>query len=246
MNDNEEFKALVPQDTKEKIEKLLAELESYKEFTVKTETEAQNLNGIMVAYKGQMKKIDTLRKEAIKPYYPKYKYLNDVYNDVIKKVKHFVNNCDVALGKFERDQRIKRQAEQAKLDAIAAEKRRKEDEAARKEAEKISKYTEDGRTEMAEKAEARMEEHIEHAEITVAPVVEETKLENTHFQEKYTASVTDKKEAVEHCIQFPHLIEMVNLNLNGLERLQKASNGKLEIPGIKFEFQLKTRSRTQF
>jgi len=245
MNDNEEFKALVPQDTKDKIEKLLAELESYKEFTVKTETEAKNLNNIMVAYKGQMKKIDTQRKEAIKPYYPKYKYLNDVYNDVIKKVKSFVNNCDVALGKWEREQRIKRQAEQAKRDAEAAEKRRKEEEAARKELEKAEKYKDVGRTDMAEKAEARADEHFEKAEKTVAPAVEETKLANTHYVETYIASIVNKKAAVNYCLSIPALEGCIDINLKALERQQKAAEGKWEIPGIKFESPLKTRSRTQ-
>lgn len=240
----EELKALVPQETKDKIDKLLAELESYKEFTVKTEPEAQNLNGVMVAYKGQIKKIDALRKEAIEPYYPKYKYLNDVYNGVIKKVKHFVNNCDVALGIWERDQRTKREAEQKKREAEAAEKRRKQEEAARKEAEKAEQYRKEGREEMAEKAEARAEAKIEEAETTVAPTVEETKLDSTYFVEKYIATVTDKAEAVKYCLSIPALEGCVDINLKAIERQQNAAQGKWEIPGIRFEKKLGSRSRT--
>lgn len=241
---SEELSALVPQDTKELITKILADLGSYKQFTVTTEPEAHKLNGVMVHYKKEMKIIDDMRKKAIEPYYPKYKYLNDVYNGVIKKVKSFVDKCDVGLGNFEREERIKRQAEQAKRDAEASEKRRKEEEAAKKEAEKVEQYKKEGRTGMAEKAEARVEKHIEQSESTVAAQVEETKLDSTHFVEKYVATVTDIKAAVEYCLSIPALEGCVNIDLKSLERQQKAANGKWVIPGIKFEKQLKSRSKT--
>jgi len=240
---SEELSALIPQRDKEKISTQLAELESCKKFTVTNDSEFQKLNGLMVYYKREKKIIEAMRVEAIKPYYPKYDYLSKFYNGIINKIKNFINNCDVGLGNYERAERIKRQAEQAKRDAEASEKRRKADEAARKEAEKVEQYKEEGRTEMAEKAEARVEKHIEQAETTVAAQVEETKLENTHFVEKYVATITDIKAAVEYCLSIPALGGCVNIDLKALERQQKAADGKWVIPGIKFDKQLKSRSR---
>jgi hypothetical protein len=245
MTENGEFYALIPQDKKDEINNLLMELDSYKEITVRNDEENRNLNAIMVGYKGQIKKIDALRKKAIEPYYPQVTYFNKFYNGVIARVKSFVNNCDVALGKYERDQRIKRQAEQAKRDAAATEIRRKKEEAARKEMEKAKRYAARGRTKMSAEAEARAEEKIEEAEQAVAPIVEETKLDSTSFVTKYVATVTDKAGAVEYCLSIPALEGCVDLNLKAIERQQNAAQGKWEIPGINFEKQLKSRSRTQ-
>lgn len=241
---SEELSALVPQTDREKISNVLATLESYRKVTITNDAEFQNANDAITGLKKTKKNLDSDRKEKLLPHAARTNYINGEYQPVIKAVQNGINNIDVGMGNYQRELRKKAQLEQAKRDAEAAEKRRKEEETARKEAEKVAKYEEEGRTEMADKAKARQEFHQEQAETTIAPQVEPQKLEGTHFVEVYTARITDKVKAVEFLMSRPEYEECVSINLKPIEKAQKSAKGKIVFPGIEFNVTESSRTRT--
>jgi hypothetical protein len=248
---SEELSALIPQTDREKLQNVLKDLESYKEITITNDVEFKNAGSAIATLKKTKNDLDLDRKEKVDPLNAKVNYINGQYNPIIKvSIQNAINKLDVAMGNYQRKLMIEREAEQKKRDAEAAETRRKLEEAARKEAEKIQKYEEEGRTELAQKAEARFEKHIEQAETTVAAKVEEVKVAGTGFRTYYTAEYiqpmdSSKIKAIQACLKNPILVPHVHIDLKALAQLQKKVEGTLHVDGIKFEKKYGTITRTK-
>ena len=124
--------------------------------------------------------------------------------------------------------------------------RRQEEERARKEAEKVQKYTEQGRPEMAEKAQARMDTAQNISQNIVAPIVQNTaKVGGTTFKKVYKVNVLDLKMAVKSCLENDILSNYVDLDVKGIERLANAQKGKLSIEGIQIVEDVQVGMRTK-
>jgi len=240
----ETLSALIPQTDREKIKNVLTTLESYRKVTITNDSEFQNANDAITGLKKTKKNLDNDRKEKLLPHKTRTDYINEEYQPVIKAVQNGINNIDVGMGNYQRELRKKAQAEQAKLDAEAAEKRRKADLAAKMEADKVKKYEDEGRQELADKAKARQEAQQEQAETTIAPQVEPQKLKGTYFVEVYTARVTDKQKAVEFLMSRPEYEDCIDINLKPIERAQKGAKGKIVFAGIEFQITESSRTRT--
>ena len=241
---SEELSALIPQTDRERISNVLATLESYRQVTITNDAEFQNGNVAITELKKSYKELDADRKLKKAPHKERGDYVDNTYNPVLKAIKNGINNFDVGMGNYQRELRKKAQAEQAKLDAEAAEKRRKADLAAKMEADKVKKYEDEGRQELADKAKARQEAQQEQAETTIAPQVEPQKLKGTYFVEVYTARVTDKQKAVEFLMSRPEYEDCIDINLKPIERAQKGAKGKIVFAGIEFQITESSRTRT--
>lgn len=248
---SEELSSLIPQTDREKLQNVLKDLESYKEVTVTNDTEWQNAVNKMAELKKVKKDLDKDRAAKVKPYKEKFDYINNNYNPIIKNsIGNAITVLDVAIGKYLRQKRIENEKIQAKRDAEAKKKREEEEQRARHDLEVANKLREEGKDASAEKREADAREHLDKAETTVAPVVEEITVAGTHFVEEYEASYIkpedeSKMNAVRCCLSNPILFPHVYIDLKALEKMQKSSKGKLQVDGIKFELKLRSRTRTK-
>lgn len=241
---SEELSALIPQTDREKLKNILVDLESYAGITITNDAEFVNANAHMAELKKTYKGLEADRKAKGQPYKEKVDYINGEYNSITKAVKNGIYNFNVALGNYERQLRIKRQQEQAKRDAEAAEVRRKQEEAEQRELEKKRKYEAEGRTKLAEQAAARAEAHKERSESTVAAQVETPKLEGTHFVPDYEIEIVNKTELVYFLLSKPEYEDWVDIKTKKIEAEQKSKKGKMVFPGAKFTEKLDTRTRT--
>lgn len=225
---------LIPVETKEKLEQALEFFHSLKE--VKFENDEQYKKGLELvkSVKKYIKEIDDDRKSLVKPFNEKVSEINGECNGVINKLKNAENVIKNGMGKYFREEEIKRIEAQRKLEAEAEKKRHQEAERARKEGEKAEAYREQGRDEMADKAEARAETAATIASTIVSPVVENSaKAKGTSFRTVYKVRVDDLTVAADFCLSNQLLVQYVQLDVKGIERLANAQKGKLEIPGIK-------------
>jgi DNA repair exonuclease SbcCD ATPase subunit len=223
---------LIPRTSIELMEAALEYLNSIREIIIKTQPEYEEAASVCKQIKGHINTLEKNRKELVEPYNKKVKAINDKYKEVTTKLQNGDGHIRQAMSAYYQEQERKRQEEQRKLQAEADEKRRKAEEAARKEAEKVEQYRQEGREEMAQKAEARMETAVEVATTTVAPEVEQKKVSGISYRTEYECHVKDHKAAVLFCIDSPNFVGTVLIDIKAIERAAKAFKGKLSIPGI--------------
>lgn len=228
----EEKNALIPQETREKLMEVLIHCADIKELKITTDEEDNACSRIVGELVASKKELETARKALVGPLNAQVKDINAEFKAVTSKVENAITVTKRGMGKYYQAKEAARVKKQQEEQAKADEARRKQEEAERKEREKAEKYREEGRTEMADKADARADEHAEIAETTVAEVVEQKKPDNTVYVDKWVAEEDDKKAAVMACVENPMLIEAVSLNLKVLERVRAATKTDLPIPGI--------------
>jgi hypothetical protein len=235
--------SLIPVEEMQKMEAATQYLESVRELSVTNDEEAQNANEVIRTVKKTRSELDARRKEIGRPYYDKYKQVNDEYARVLTALDNGAKVISRGLIAWQREEERKRREAEAKARAEAEEKRRKAEEKARAEAAKADTYREQGREEMAEKADARAESHFEAATTTVSPVVPQKKLAGASFVKKYVAEMKDMDKAVAFCMARPELRQFVSIDLKGLERIQNAAKGNLKVEGVEFKEDMSLRNR---
>lgn len=224
---------LIPQSSIELMKTALHFLDTMQKVNIRTQDEYENAVGICKQIKSHINSLEKDRRSLVAPYNKKVTAINGKYKDVTSKLKNGDEHIRLAMREYHQEQVLKRQEEQRKREAEAAEIRRKAEKKARLEAEKAAKYREMGREEMAEKAEARVETAVEVAQTTVAPEVEEKKVSGVSYRTKYECVVEDKKTAIHFLVDNPMFIDHVIVDTKAIERAAQAFKGKLEIPGLK-------------
>lgn len=223
---------LIPRASLDLMEAALTYLDTIEEVKIRNHHEYEEAAGICKQIKTHINTLEKSRKELVDPYNKKVSAINAKYKDVTNALQNGDGHIRRAMSTFYQEQERKRQEEQRKRDAEAAELRRKAEEKARLEAEKAEQYRQQGREEMAEKAEARMETQIEIATTVVAPEVEQKKVSGISYRTEYEARINDKKAAVLFCIENPSFIDTVTIDIKAIERAAKAFKGNLAIPGM--------------
>lgn len=171
----------------------------------------------------------------MKPYKDKSSYIDaefkkvrDPLNDIEKKIKF-------AMGKWVRDQEMKRIEVQLKREAEAEEARRKAEEKAAKERKKEEEYRNSGREDLADKAAARAATSETVAENHVAEIVEDTtKKKGVSTKKVYKVAVSDFNLAVNSCLTNSMLTNFVTINIPGIEGIVNKLKGQVgDIPGLR-------------
>lgn len=209
--------------------------------------------------KQDAKALDELRKQITRP-------LDDLKTKTIAyyqpSVNNFLNSVTFYTGllnKWDDEIEAKRKAEQARLDAIAAEERRKKEEAARKaeeaaraKADEMRKQAEiaaaEGDTKAAEKLQARAEsteakgqdkaEDLRAtADMTAAPVVVAAApaVKGVSKRKTYSANVVDLMALVKAVAAGQQPIECLQANQTFLNQQAKAFKENLNIPGVELD-----------
>lgn len=231
--DATEVKSIVTTEVRALMNQALEFVGTIVEVKPKTDAEYQNAVELCRVCKKHINDLESARKDQVKPLNDEVKAINGEYSTVTTRLLNGETVLKRAMSVYAQEQERKRIEEQRKRDAEAAEARRKAEEAARKEAEKAEAYRQQGRDDMAEKADARVEAHIDRAVNTVAVEVESTaKAAGASYRKDYVFTIVDKRAAILHCIDNPMFADHVALDVKALEKIAKASKGKLVIPGI--------------
>lgn len=225
--------ALISADAVKKITESLKLLDSIESVEVKTEDQYDNAGKLQRDIQGANKEIEELRKADVSPLDVKVKQINEKYKGVQAQLLNGKTKIGDAMKVYYVEQDNKRKEKQRLIDADIEEKRQKAVAAAQAERDKAEKYEAEGRTAMAEKAEARADTKMEEAVTTVAPVLAEKKTSGIHYQDTFSAEITDFNEAVKTLMASPFLIGNVNINIKGLNAAIKKVKGKIELPGFK-------------
>jgi len=230
----EENTVLVPQQAKDLIKEALGFLDSIQEIVIKDESQYQNAVKSCQEIKRLNKLLEGEKKTLTEPYYRPYKDIMAEFKDPIDSLKGGETKFKRAMTAYAQEKQRRQIAEQRKRDAEAAEIRRKAEEKAQKEAEKADEYRNQGKTEMAEKADMRAETALEKAVETVAPEVEDqTKAKGLSFRTDYVCEIEDKKAAILFMVENPMFIDSLDIDIGALNRAAKTFKGNLVIPGIR-------------
>jgi len=227
--------SLIPIKTKEHIERALEFFHTLKEIRFTNEVEYENGILLCKSVKGHINIIDKDRKELVKPLNDNITEINGECNVVIKKLQHAEAVIKKGMAEYFQTKERQRIEEQKRLEAETEERRRKELERARREQEKADAYREQGREEMAQRAEARAETAASISKTVVAPIIQNmAKVAGTSFKVIYKIEVINKVDAIKACLSDEILVQYINIDIKGIERLANSptQKGKLSINGI--------------
>ena len=231
---NEGTTSLIPVETQNKLDQALEFFNSLREIKFTNQQEYERGTEKLSEIKGIINGIESDRKELVKPFNQKVKVINNAVKDVREKLENAEKVIKRGMSDYYIAEQRRQQEEQRRLEAEAEERRRREEEKARKEQEKADAYREQGRDEMADKAEARAQTSQEIADTLVAPVVEnKAKQSGTSFTTVYRVEVTDSQKAISALTSNPLLAKYVTIDVKGVERLVAAQKGELSIDGIR-------------
>lgn len=230
----EKLSSLIKKESQDKMQAALTLLDSIKEVEIKTQDQYDNAINIQKDLKKAYKGLEDDRKAIVKPINDKVSQVNAKFKEVTMKLTKGGNTISAATNKWDQEQRRLADLEQKKREAEAEAKRVKLQKAAEAEAEKIAKYEAEGKTELAEKAQARMEDKQDEAATTVAAEVEKTQASGVSYRYDCDIEVTDSDLAIKSLLASPMTASMVSIDTVALKKMVKAIKGKgIDIPGIK-------------
>jgi len=176
--------------------------------------------------------VERLRKEVKAPYLEKGKRIDQFFNTIKTAITSARNQYNREMVAWQNHKAEQRRKEQARLQAEADERRRREEERARKEREKAEGYRQQGRWEMASKAEGRAEAREEKADMTVAPTIAEDapKAEGTTIVKTWKGQITDEGKFVEHMAKEGRF-EFLKPDTSAWNRQAKVVKRALTVPG---------------
>ena len=228
-----EQNSLIPVESMQLMAQALDFFGTITSVTITNDAENENISALNKKVKGYIKDLEADRKVIVGPYNDKVSSINSEYKTVREKLENAGKKIDSALGIYYQEKLRIAAAAQARVDAEAAEIRRKAEEAALKELEKAQTYEAEGRQELADKAQARAEEKITVAQTAVAPVVQAPpKIQGQSFRTDYIVEILNKETAVKAMIGNPVYAAMISIDIVKLQALAKTLNGKLGIPCV--------------
>ena len=233
MSTQVETKELIPLSSKNLIEEAVKFLGDIQEIKIENDQQYNNALELCKSIKSKANGLEKDRKVIVAPLNQDVKTINAEYKSVTLKLDNAERRIKSAASVYWSEKERKRLEEQRKRDAEAEEQKRKAEEAARKEMEKEQSYREQGRDDMADKAAARAETHIDRATNTVALEVEKMKVSGVHYRTDYEVQVLDKRAAVNDLMASNNFSEHVIIDVKAIAKVAKAFKGKLNIDGLK-------------
>ena len=222
---------LIPFEKKERLEKALEWCESLREITIDNQEQYDNAVDLCKQVKTGINSLESDRKELVKPYKDKTSKIDAEYREVRTDLQNAEKVIKDGMNKFWRQQEMKRIEEQKKREAEAEKERKKAEEKAEAERLKAEAYREQGREDMAAKAEARAET-AETVSSSIAPVaVENTaKTSGVSYRTVYKVTVINHSRAIEALAKNEMFHQFLEVDVKGLEKMVNSSKGKLKLP----------------
>lgn len=223
---------LIPVEAQEKVTTMVEYAASIKEIVIKTNGEAEAASEQLKIVSGHIRDTEAERKRIKEPYLQRGKEIDAWFKPKDAALKNAKHNLDVALRKFQIMLEDKRRKEQEELNRRAEEERRKKEEAERREREKAEAYRQQGREDMAAKAEMRAEARAMEAETTVAPVAQviEPKLA-THTRANWKCEITDPIQFVNWIAKDPTRYHLLQPNQTACNAWAKSIRREEVFPG---------------
>ena len=243
MADQVETRELIPAEKKERLGEVVAHMAGMQEIVVTNDSEQENAAALLTDLKGWKKELVASRQELTGDLKAQVKEIESTYRPVVQSIENMIDKTGDAVGLYQAEVERKRREEEERKEAEAEAARKREAERAEKAIDKAAELREAGKDEQADKQEAKAEAHLSAAEETVAEVPEERKPTGTSFTGYYEAKVTDRVQAIPAMMANPIVAECVTIDLKNLCKLQQATKGKIEIPGITFTRRLRPVSR---
>lgn len=197
-------------------------------WCVKTKEEYTNSRELCKVIKGKSADLLSTRKTLTKPYKDDAIAIEKEFNPLIDKLNNVRGKIDTASSIWFQAEERKRLLEERKRQAEVEEKKRLETEREEKERKKADEYREQGKEKLADKAEARADDHADQAINTVAAEVDEVKVKGLYYRTDYEVKVIDKEKAVNSCMASQKYQNHVILDLKALAIVAKANNGVLD------------------
>lgn len=232
MEEKTKLSDLIPVESIQKMQSALKELETISSVEIKNNEEYSGAAEMQITLKRAIKDIESDRKETVLPFNEKVKAINEKFKSVMDRLDNGVSKIGSAMIEWKRKEDLRIAEERRIAEAKAEEARRKAEAAAQKELEKAQAYRDQGREEMAEKAEARAETKSEEAISVVAPEIEKQKVPGISYRSDFSIEVIDKEAAIPAMLANPAYADFVIIDEKGLNRMVKAVKGKMLIPGI--------------
>ena len=170
------------------------------------------------------KKVEEFRKKAVAPINEQKQKIQDAFNPLLDKLQNAINNLNLQLSLY--------QKEQDRLNKEAEEKRAAE-EAERKRvyAEKIKAAQTQEELAAVMKEKDTAEKELEQAP---APIVTQTKADKSvAITTNYRVEVVDPAALIAFLAQRPEFVSWVSFKDKEISKYLKMTDGKVEIPGTK-------------
>ncbi len=224
---------LVPVELLKKAEEALELCTTAEKLTINTQEEYDNASEFAMDIKEASKSLDDSRKEYGDPHRLKTKAINDHFNPVIKSLGNGETVIKKALGVFFQKKEAIRLAEERKLQAEADAREAKFQAQAEKELEKAETYREEGREDMAQKAEIRAETKFDQSFGVVADTVEDTtKKSGMSYVDTYEVTIVNMKKAIQALLESPSTDYLVTIDEPALKKALIATKGNMKIDGV--------------
>jgi hypothetical protein len=208
---------LIPTDSQQLITETLSFCKSIAEITINNTQEYVNASEFTKKVQVYLKNLDNDRKKLVKPYNDTVKDVNNAYKEPLDALKNIRIKLRDATKGYDK-----------KIEDEAKEKQRIADEAAEKERQRL----------LDESKKEGQEDLKQTAETIKTPVVkvEETpKVEGRHFNRYWRVEVMDKAEFTRWCV-INGEIQYLEIDTRALDKIAQATEGKIDMPGIKINF----------
>jgi uncharacterized membrane-anchored protein YhcB (DUF1043 family) len=229
----EQVKDLIPIDVHDECKNVIDYLNSIVEFKIETPEQYENAGNILVEIKRKLNELETKRKDIVKPFNDKVKLVNEYIKQYTTKLENAESTFKKSRTTWFAEQERKRIEAQRKAEAEAAEERRKAEEKANAERAKAESYREQGRDDLADKAEARAETAETIALNTVAPVIEAINTGKSSMKKVWRIEVINKQKATEAIASNAALSCFLQIDIKGLEKFANVTKGNLVIEGCR-------------
>jgi hypothetical protein len=182
---------------------------------------------------GHIKAIEEERERIKRPHIDIGRSIDAYFKPPSNALANAKQCLNQALLAYQRKKAEERAKEQARLQAIADEERRKALALAAKEAEKARAYEEQGRADMAEKAAQREADALLRAETTIAPVVqavEPPKIAGLSSRKVFKGIITDPDAFIRWAVEAGRW-ELIQPNEKAFGNYAKSFNKESTVPG---------------
>lgn len=227
-------KELIPVESKNLIKEALNYLGSIQEITITNDGEYNNALEVCKDVKRKSTKLKTDRKLLTDPLYKEQKAIKAEFDVITDKLDKFESTSKTAMFNYDQKKKIAIAAENKRLEAKAAEERRKAAVIVEKEAEKVKEYEGAGRQDLADNARIRQESAEAKVEQTVAPVITSGAPKGASFRTQWKIDVEKSamEEAVDFCLKNVPFKQYLTLDFKLLEKLADSTKGGMKVDGL--------------
>jgi hypothetical protein len=170
----------IPQEHMEVLNRTELVLKQFSDFMtgenstliIRNEAEYVNAAQVIAAVKSHKKDIEAAKESVVTPLYTEYKETLAQFKSPLDKVEEKIAALENAGREFRQRVEADARKQQAIADAKAAEERRKAEEKAEAERKKAEAYREQGRDDLANKADLRADNAEMKSQSVVAPIIQ--------------------------------------------------------------------------